>query len=174
MLCEDEDLDEESACQFKINTLVKGFVMKFHTLLTKAELIEICEELESNAGGRWEPLTGKRMGLKYVGDWKEESGLSKKEMVFTSCRANPRIPTRGVCVSWPEVEANARTIWKDDYTLAMKPGYYTTQFVAMGEATRWTYDEVSMVRDAFVKKNVKVPSARTIRQLSYRPAKVDK
>ena len=169
MLSEDEDLNEDNGSQLKINTLVRGFVMKFTTLLTKAELIEICEDLESNAGGSWEPLAGRRMGVRYLGEW--EDGLSKKEFVFTGKRANPH-KFKELPLTWPEVEANARTLWKDDYTLAVTPGYYTTQFVALGEATRWTYDEVSMVRDAFVKKGVQAPSARRIRQLSYRPAKI--
>jgi hypothetical protein len=171
MLSEDEDLNEDDApSQLKINTLVKGFVMKFTTLLTKAELIEICEDLESNAGGSWKPLAGRRMGVRRcVEEW-ENASLSKKEFVFTGKRANPH-KFKEIPLTWPEVEDNARTIWKDDYTLAVKPGYYTTQFVALGEATRWTYEEVSMVRDAFVKKGVQAPSARTIRQLSYRPAK---
>lgn len=163
------DSDDDS-CEgegsYRVSTLSQSFTLCFDAMMTKAEIIGICEDLEENAGGRWEPLPGKRIGLRRVFP---DNNNSRKEIRVVS-RSHVKLQRKKEAfVFWPAVEWNAREIWKDDFTLAVKPGKYRTQLVAMGDGvSKWSSREAGMVRDAFLKRGVKVSSLRQIRQYSYK------
>lgn len=169
-------LDEESEEDEKtlpIKTLCRGFTLRFDTGMTKAEIIMVCKDLESNTGGeesRWEPLPNK-MGLRWA-RWPgmkpgEPGGVCIKEIRVSrhAFVRRPQMPPPPVY--WPEVEGDARVLWEEDYTPCVRAGKYMTELAALGDAPAWSRWEAEMVRDAFLKRGVRVSSTRQVRQYSY-------
>ncbi len=71
-------------------------------------------------------------------------------------------------VVWPVVEENARELWVEDPTPCVRAGRYKTEFVSFGSAPPWRRIETDMIRDALLKRGVKVTSSMRVRQLKYR------
>jgi len=167
------DSDDDSAGEepsLKINTLSSGYTMCFDSPMTKGEFIAVCEDIENNTGPgtRWEPLRN-GMGLR-MASWpgKKDDGDGVKEMRVTGKARAKCARTQMERVVWPVVEENARELWREDPGPCVRKGRYKTEFVSFGNAPPWRRTETDMIRDALLKRGVKVTSSTRVRQLRYR------
>jgi hypothetical protein len=171
---EDEDSDQDQT-SMKINTLSVGYTLHFPAPMTKAEIIKVCEDLEGNTGGekeesRWEPVRD-RMGLRWT-RWPKmeaagEDGVCLKEMRVTRKAYARCARTKAEGVPWPVLEGDARELWKEDFSPCVQTGKYMTEFVAFGTAPAWTRREAGMIRDALIKRGVRVSACSQVRHLCY-------
>jgi len=151
-----------------VSTLCPGFVLRVRKNLSKADIVSICEEIGDNAGGEWEPLPGRMMGVRCVDEgWR---GLSMKEMrVPRRCLQGFKTMSRKANakpVFWPE--GGSKNGWRNDVFPAVLVGHYATEFLAVGDAPVWTRREVDVVRDAFVKMGVRVGKSKQVNRMNCR------
>jgi hypothetical protein len=149
----------------RIHNLTRGLTFKMDRDMSKGQIINLCEDLESHLGPghRIEPMPGK--GLRWA-DWPGKAwgdALGGKEIRF---QIHPTRPMSHV--PWPVVEENARQLWRDDPSLALRQGWYNSQIVAYGTATKWTRLELELVRECFMRQGVRVSLVIGIRRLRYK------
>jgi len=149
-----------------IRTLTMGYSLKLDGDVSKRQIISVCKELSAmfGEGHEFRPLGNN--GLLSWSKWPgklEGVGSSGKEL-----RLMLNYKTSMTAISWPEVPPNVMQLWEEDDSLGMRRGVYRTQLAAYGEASRWTREELEIVRDVFMSAGWRVGLVSSIRGLRNR------
>ena len=153
-----------------VHTLTRGFSLKLEKNLSKGQFIELCKDLEVQfgEGNKFEPLKGK--GLLWA-DWpgRDPSAMGSKEL-----RLMVHSHSTAPFVVWPVDCENARVLWENDTSMAMRQGRYATQLVSYGAAHKWRRLELELLRECLQKLGFKVRVSMFVLLFSVNLTRMDR